>query len=37
MMSRPRLDWDACLTSAAAGNSFRDEYYKSIEQAPPRK
>jgi hypothetical protein len=36
MMSTPALDWDACLTSAAAGNSFREKYYQALEQAHPR-
>jgi hypothetical protein len=36
-MSTPTLDWDACLTSAAAGNSFRELYYQALQQAPPRK
>ncbi len=29
VVSAPALDWDACLTSAAAGNSFRDKYYQA--------
>ena len=35
-MSTPVLDWDACLTSAAAGNSFREQYYQALQQAKPR-
>ncbi len=31
--STPALDWDACLTSTAAGNSFRDAYYQALRQA----
>jgi len=34
--SAPALDWDACLTSAAAGNSFRESYYRTFQHAPPR-
>jgi endo-1,4-beta-mannosidase len=33
----PELDWDACLTSAAAGNRFRESYYQSLQQAKSRK
>jgi hypothetical protein len=29
----PALDWDACLTSASAGNSFREQYYQALERA----
>ena len=36
-MTVPALDWDACLTSAAAGNSFREKYYQALQQAPARK
>jgi hypothetical protein len=36
MMSTPALDWDACLTSAAAGNSFRETYYQALQQAHSR-
>jgi len=35
-MSVPGLDWDSCLTSAAAGNTFRDTYYHAFQQAPSR-
>jgi hypothetical protein len=31
--SAPVLDWDACLTSASAGNSFREQYYQALERA----
>jgi hypothetical protein len=35
-MSSPVLDWDACLTSASAGNRFREQYYQSVKAAHPR-
>ena len=28
--SRPKLDWDACLTSANAANQFRADYVKAF-------
>jgi len=31
-MSTPALDWDACLTSTTAGNSFREQYYQALLQ-----
>ena len=27
---RPALDWEACLTSPAAGNRFREEYFEAF-------
>jgi hypothetical protein len=33
MISTPALDWDACLTSASAGNSFREKYYQALDRA----
>ena len=36
-ISMPVLDWDACLTSASAGNSFREQYYQALEQAHRQK
>ena len=35
-LSTPALDWDACLTSAKAGNRFREKYYQALEAAHPR-
>ncbi|MGO8930210.1 MAG: hypothetical protein ACLQU3_25355 [Limisphaerales bacterium] len=35
-ISTPALDWDACLTSAAAGNRFREQYYQALRQASPQ-
>jgi endo-1,4-beta-mannosidase len=35
-MSSPGLDWDACLTSASAGNRFREQYYQAVKAAHPR-
>ncbi|MEI7935486.1 MAG: cellulase family glycosylhydrolase [Verrucomicrobiota bacterium] len=35
-MSTPALDWDACLTSAAAGNRFREQYYQALQPAHSR-
>ena len=32
-ITAPALDWDACLTSAAAGNSFREKYYQAVQRA----
>ena len=32
-MSTPALDWEACLTSASAGNRFREQYYQALTQA----
>ena len=29
-LSAPTLDWDACLTSTKAGNSFREQYYQAL-------
>jgi len=37
MLSAPALDWDACLTSAAAGNAFREKYYQALQPTPPPK
>jgi endo-1,4-beta-mannosidase len=34
-ISAPALDWDACLTSAAAGNSFREAFYQTLKQVQP--
>jgi beta-galactosidase GanA len=34
-ISTPALDWDACLTSAAAGNRFREQYYQALRQTSP--
>src|SRR5262249_35864612 len=28
--SRPDMDWDACLTSAAAAKEFREKYFKAF-------
>jgi Cellulase (glycosyl hydrolase family 5) len=28
---RPALDWDRCITSAAAGNRFRDDYFRACQ------
>jgi hypothetical protein len=30
---RPTLDWDRCLVSPAAGNAFREEYYRAWSKA----
>jgi hypothetical protein len=27
---RPALDWDACVTDAAAARQFRDQYFKAF-------
>lgn len=32
--SRPRLDWDACVTSAAAGRAFLEEYARGFPRQP---
>ena len=32
-MPTPSLDWDACLTSTGAGNSFREQYYQALMQS----
>jgi hypothetical protein len=29
--SRPPLDWDACLTSVAAGNRYREAYFRAYQ------
>ncbi len=29
LSSRPELDWDACVTDTAAGNKFREAYYRA--------
>lgn len=29
---RPVLDWDRCITSVAAGNQFREEYFRAFMQ-----
>ena len=31
---RPVLDWDLCLTSVAAGNQFREEYFQAFRRTP---
>jgi hypothetical protein len=33
--ARPTLDWEACVTSAAAGNEFRRKYGEAFEKDPP--
>ena len=30
LVVRPELDWDACVTSVAAGNEFRNRYVKAF-------
>jgi len=35
-MSTPALDWDACLTSTSAGNSFRERYYQALTRGSRR-
>jgi endo-1,4-beta-mannosidase len=37
MMPSPALDWDACLTRAAAGNAFREAYFRALQQTQPPK
>jgi hypothetical protein len=32
-VTRPALDWDACLTDTAAGDRFREAYYRSFAAA----
>lgn len=32
-VSRPALDWDACITDIAVGNKFREDYYRSYTNA----
>jgi hypothetical protein len=33
LANRPTLDWEACLSSAAAGRQFRQEYYRAFQAA----
>jgi hypothetical protein len=35
--SRPKLDWDACVVDAKAGNKFREEYLKAFLADPRNK
>ena len=30
---RPSLDWELCVTSTAAGNQFREDYFKAFQDA----
>jgi Beta-galactosidase len=30
---RPPLDWDLCITSAAAGNQFRNDYFRAYQRS----
>jgi len=36
LSSRPALDWDACITSAAEGAKFRDRYFEMWKSDPSR-
>ena len=31
--ARPELDWDGCITDTAAGNKFREAYYRAYSGA----